>query len=514
MPRRRADDCACALLSARTPPTRHRAASAASRLESRRSRSAADWERRLSAGFACRGLDAPGARSAAREPGGCPCRAAGRTTAHVPSDRPRRRRRGIEPRRRRAGWKAGDPGSRGLGAPAFSRLRVPGARCPRRAICGAGAGRLPMPRRRADDRACALLSAQTPPTRHRAASAPSRLESRRSRSAADWERRLSAGFACRGLDAPGARSAAREPGGWPCRAAGRTTAHVPSDRPRRRRRGIEPRRRRAGWKAGDPGQPRTGSAGFQPASRAGGSMPPARDLRRGSRAVAHAAPPGGRPRMCPLIGPDAADAASSRVGGEPAGKPAIPVAADWERRLSAGFACRGLDAPGARSAAREPGGCPCRAAGRTTAHVPSDQPRRRRRGVEPRRRRAGWKAGDPGQPRTGSAGFQPASRAGGSMPPARDLRRGSRAVAHGAPPGGGPRMCPLISPDAADAASSRVGAEPAGKPAIPVSRGLGAPAFSRLRVPGARCPRRAICGAGAGRLPMPRRWADDCACAL
>jgi hypothetical protein len=389
---------------------------------------AADWERRLSAGFACRGLDAPGARSAAREPGGCPCRAAGRTTAHVASYQPRRRRRGIEPRRRRAGWKAGDPGSRGLGAPAFSRLRVPGARCPRRAICGAGAGRLPMPRRRADDRACALLSAQTPPTRHRAASAPSRLESRRSRSAADWERRLSAGFACRGLDAPGARSAAREPGGCPCRAAGRTTAHVASYRPRRRRRGIEPRRRRAGWKAGDPGQPRTGSAGFQPASRAGGSMPPARDLRRGSRAVAHAAPPGGRPRMCPLIGPDAADAASSRVGAEPAGKPAIPVsrglgapafsrlrvpgarcprraicgagagrlpmprrraddracgllsaqtpptrrraasapsrlesrrsrsAADWERRLSAGFACRGLDAPGARSAAREPGG--------------------------------------------------------------------------------------------------------------------------------------------------------------
>jgi hypothetical protein len=29
--------------------------------------------------------------------------------------------------------------------------------------------------------------------------------------------------------------------------------------------------------------------------------------------------------MWPLIGPDAADAASSRVGGEPAGKPAIPV---------------------------------------------------------------------------------------------------------------------------------------------------------------------------------------------
>ncbi|WP_216819228.1 hypothetical protein [Thiohalocapsa sp. ML1] len=72
---------------------------------------------------------------------------------------------------------------------------------------------------------------------------------------------------------------------------------------------------------------------------------------------------------------------------------------DWERRLSAGFACRGLDAPGARSAALEPGGCSCRAAGRTTAHVPSYQRRRRRRGIEPRWRRAGWKAGDPSAPR-------------------------------------------------------------------------------------------------------------------
>ncbi len=70
---------------------------------------------------------------------------------------------------------------------------------------------------------------------------------------------------------------------------------------------------------------RTGIAGFQPASRAGGSMPPARDLRRGSRAVAHAAPRGGRLPMWPLIGSDAADAASSRAGAEPAGKPALPV---------------------------------------------------------------------------------------------------------------------------------------------------------------------------------------------
>ncbi|WP_216819085.1 hypothetical protein, partial [Thiohalocapsa sp. ML1] len=70
---------------------------------------------------------------------------------------------------------------------------------------------------------------------------------------------------------------------------------------------------------------------------------------------------GGRLRMWPLVGPDAAGAALSRVGAEPAGKPAVPVSGagtDWERRLSAGFACRGLDAPGARSAAREPGGCP------------------------------------------------------------------------------------------------------------------------------------------------------------
>jgi hypothetical protein len=317
-----------------------------------------------------------------------------------------------------------------------------------------------------------------------AASGASRLESRRSRSAArrragsDWDRRLSAGCACRGLDAPGARSAAREPGGCPWGAAGRTTAHVPSDQLRRRRRGIEPRRRRAGWKAGDPGQPRrrrpagkpaipvsrvgaepagkpaipvsragaeparTGTAGFQPAARAGGSMPPARDLRRESRAVAHGAPLGGRLRMCPLIGPDAADAASSRVGAEPAGKPAIPVSrigaepagkpaipvsrrrragwkaggpgqprrrragSDWDRRLSAGCACRGLDAPGARSAAREPGSCHGAPLGRTTAHVPSDQLRRRRRGIEPRRRRAGWKAGDPGQPRRRRAGWK------------------------------------------------------------------------------------------------------------
>jgi hypothetical protein len=328
---------------------------------------------------------------------------------------------------------------------------------------------------------------------------------------------------------------------------------------------------------------RTGTAGFQPASRAGGSMPPARDLRRGSRAVAHAAPPGGRPRMWPLIGSDAADAASSRAGGEPAGKPAIPVSraggepagkpaipasaarrsragSDWDRRLSAGFACRGLDAPGTRSAAREPGGCPCRAAGRTTAHVASDRLRRRRRGIEPRRgieRRAGWKAGDPSEPRRRRAGWkagdpgQPRRRRAGSdwdrrlsagfacrgldAPGARSAAREPGGCSCRAA-GRTTRMWPLIGSDAADAASSRVGGEPAGKPAIPVSRvrrepagkpaipvsraapsrlGLGPPAFSRLRVPGARCPRRAICGAGAGRLPIcARSRADDGACGL
>ncbi len=135
---------------------------------------------------------------------------------------------------------------------------------------------------------------------------------------------------------------------------------------------------------------RTGTAGFQPASRAGGSMPPARDLRRGSQAVAHAAPPGGRLRRCPLIGPNAADAASGRIGAEPA------------RTGTAGFqpASRaGGSMPPARDLRRgSRGDRRCRAAGRTTAQVPSDQLRRRRRGIGPHRRRAGWKAGDPSAP--------------------------------------------------------------------------------------------------------------------
>jgi hypothetical protein len=321
---------------------------------------------------------------------------------------------------------------------------------------------------------------------------------------------------------------------------------VPSYRLRRRRRGIEPRRRRAGWKAGDPSQPRRRRA--LPAALA--------DRRRGGRVLQ--GPPWGAQAVAGSfadgqakfgVGPSQAadgrrkvarrhglrmrrlsagfacrglDAPGARSAArEPGGHAEPPEsrttaragAADWERRLSAGFACRGLDAPGARSAARAAGRLPMpRLPGGGLRMWPSYRPRRRRRGIEPRRRRAGWKAGDPGPPPTGSAGFQPASRAGGSMPPARDLRRGSRAVAHAVPPGGGLRMWPLIGLGAADAASSRVGGEPAGKPAIPVRRRLGAPAFSRLRVPGARCPRRAICGAGAGRLPMPRRRADDCAC--
>jgi hypothetical protein len=80
-------------------------------------------------------------------------------------------------------------------------------------------------------------------------------------------------------------------------------------------------------------------------------MPPARDLRRGSRAVAHAARPGGRARMCSLIGQDAADAASSRAGGEPAGKPAIPV-----RRV--GGEPAGKPAIPVRRAGGEPAGKP------------------------------------------------------------------------------------------------------------------------------------------------------------
>jgi len=77
----------------------------------------------------------------------------------------------------------------------------------------------------------------------------------------------------------------------------------------------------------------------------------------------------------------------------------IAEVSHWERRLSAGFARRGLDAPGARPAALE-----------------------------------------------------------GQLPTIRRLMA-ARA----------PALVPA-SPDAADAASSRDGDEPAGKPALPVSR--------------------------------------------
>jgi hypothetical protein len=50
------------------------------------------------------------------------------------------------------------------------------------------------------------------------------------------------------------------------------------------------------------------------------------------------------------------------------------------------------------------------------------------------------------------------------------LLRWSRATAHAAPAGGRLPLCPCASPGDADAASSRDGAEPAGKPAVPVSR--------------------------------------------
>jgi hypothetical protein len=156
---------------------------------------------------------------------------------------------------------------------------------------------------------------------------------------------------------------------------------------------------------------------------------------------------------------------------------------DWERRLSAGFACRGLDAPGARSAAREQGGCPWRAAGRASAHVPSYQPGRRRAGWKagdpgpPRRRRAGWKAGDPGPPRRRRAGW----KAGDPGPPRR-CRAGWKA---GDP--SPPRRC--------RAGWKAGGVKPAGKPAIPVRRVGAEPAgkpASRRRKAGDPSPPRAF----------------------
>jgi hypothetical protein len=190
---------------------------------------------------------------------------------------------------RKSAWTAN---RHGLGSPAFSRLRAPGARCPRRAICGAAAGRLPMPRR--------------------------------------WG----------------------------------VTAFVPLCQPGRRRRGIEPRRRRAGWKAGDPSQPRRRRAGW----KAGGPSQPRR-----------------------------------RRAGWKAGDPSQP------RRRRAGWKAGGPSQPRRRRAGWKAGG-------------PS-QPRRRRAGwkagdpSQPRRRRAGWKAGDPSQPRRASGhDFRPDQNAARAAP--------------------------------------------------------------------------------------------------
>jgi hypothetical protein len=63
-------------------------------------------------------------------------------------------------------------------------------------------------------------------------------------------------------------------------------------------------------------------------------------------------------------------AASSDQESE-AGDPRPQVGTDWERRLSAGFARRGLDAPGARPAALEAGDGPQYAAGQPAPDVRS-----------------------------------------------------------------------------------------------------------------------------------------------
>jgi hypothetical protein len=66
-------------------------------------------------------------------------------------------------------------------------------------------------------------------------------------------------------------------------------------------------------------------------------MPLARDLRRRSQVIALHAPREGRPRVRRRTSADVADAASSRAGAEPAGKPAVPV-----RRLACLIDPRGL----------------------------------------------------------------------------------------------------------------------------------------------------------------------------
>jgi hypothetical protein len=137
-------------------------------------------------------------------------------------------------------WRCASPGdadaaSSPLGAPAFSRLRVPGARCPRRAIDCAGAGR-------AGDCAGALVPAQATPTRHRAASAPSRLESRRSQSASAPSRLESR----RSQSAPAAS-----------RLESRRSQSAPAPSRLESRRSQSAARRRGGWDSG----PDVGSEG-------------------------------------------------------------------------------------------------------------------------------------------------------------------------------------------------------------------------------------------------------------
>jgi hypothetical protein len=169
MLRRRAGDCTCALVPAQATPTRHRAATAPSRLESRRSQFAATAPSRL---------ESRRSRSAARRrDGGC--------YLH---------KIGLDSEPSRTGSAGFQPASRAGGSmpPACDRLRWS------RATAHA--------RRRAGDCACALVPAQATPTRHRAATAPSRLESRRSQSAATAPSRL---------ESRRSRSAARRRDGGP-----------------------------------------------------------------------------------------------------------------------------------------------------------------------------------------------------------------------------------------------------------------------------------------------------------
>jgi hypothetical protein len=166
----------------------------------------------------------------------------------------------------------------------------------------------------------------------------------------------------------------------------------------------------------------------------------------------------------------------------PLNRPGQRAVTDWERRLSAGFARRGLDAPGVRSLRWS----------RATAHAapPGGRPR-----MCPLRRL-------PEKNVPNGAGFSSAFKERQRVhsrtmhPRCRDAEGGRKDK-----PGGmffdGNR---LSSPDAADAASSRDGAEPAGNPAIPVSRASARRRMHLLATPLQRC----RASAGAPR-PEPRR---------